>query len=44
VPYDRIDDGEVVFDFDNGPGDWCKYDAVLIRSISYARGLCASQM
>jgi [lysine-biosynthesis-protein LysW]--L-2-aminoadipate ligase len=44
VPYDRIDDGQVVFDFDNGPGDWCKYDAVLIRSISYARGLCASQM
>jgi len=44
VPYDRIDDGEVVFDIDNGPGDWCKYDAVLIRSISYARGLCASQM
>ena len=44
VPYDRVDDGEVVFDFDNGPGEWCKYDAVLIRSISYARGLCASQM
>ncbi len=44
VPYDRVDDGQVVFDFDNGPGDWCKYDAVLIRSISYARGLCACQM
>jgi [lysine-biosynthesis-protein LysW]--L-2-aminoadipate ligase len=44
VAFDRIDDGEIVFDFDNGPGDWCKYDAALIRSISYARGLYASQM
>jgi [lysine-biosynthesis-protein LysW]--L-2-aminoadipate ligase len=34
----------MVFDFDNGPGDWGKYDAVLIRSISYARGLYAAQM
>jgi [lysine-biosynthesis-protein LysW]--L-2-aminoadipate ligase len=42
--YDRVDDGEMVFDFDNGPGDWGKYDAVLIRSISYARGLYAAQM
>ena len=33
-----------VFDFDNGPGDWGKYDAVLVRSISYVRGLYASQM
>jgi [lysine-biosynthesis-protein LysW]--L-2-aminoadipate ligase len=44
VSYDRIDDGDRVFDFDNGPGDWGKYDAVLIRSISYARGLYAAQM
>ena len=44
VAYDRIDDGEIVFDFDNGPGDWGKYDAVLVRSISYVRGLYASQM
>jgi [lysine-biosynthesis-protein LysW]--L-2-aminoadipate ligase len=44
VAYDRIDDGDVVFDFDNGPGDWGKYDTVLIRSISYVRGLYAAQM
>ena len=44
VAFDRIDDGEIVFDFDNGPGDWGKYDVVLVRSISYVRGLYASQM
>jgi [lysine-biosynthesis-protein LysW]--L-2-aminoadipate ligase len=38
VEYDRLDDREVYFDLDN-PGKWLKYDAVLERSISYARGL-----
>lgn len=44
VDYDRIDDGEMVFDFDNGPGDWGKYDAVLLRSVSFMRGLYGAQM
>jgi [lysine-biosynthesis-protein LysW]--L-2-aminoadipate ligase len=44
VDYDRIDDGEMVFDFDNGPGLWGKYDAVLLRSVSFMRGLYGAQM
>lgn len=42
--YDRIDDGEVTFDLDAGAGSWLRYDAVLVRSISYARGLYAAQI
>ncbi len=38
VTYDRLDDREACFDLEN-PGNWQKYDAVLERSISYARGL-----
>jgi len=44
LDYDRIDDGETVFDLEAGPGDWARYDVVLVRSISYARGLYAAQL
>ncbi|MFN7037163.1 MAG: RimK family alpha-L-glutamate ligase, partial [Bellilinea sp.] len=43
IPHQRIDDREAVFDFDN-PHPWLEYDAVLERSISFARGLYAVQM
>ncbi len=44
LAYDRIDDGEAVFDLATGPGAWASYDVVLIRSLSYARGLYAAQV
>ena len=44
VEYDRIDDGEATFDLDAGPGLWAQYDVVLMRSISYVRGLYAAQV
>ena len=40
LDYERIDDRRISFDLDN-PEDWLKYDAVLERSISFARGLYA---
>lgn len=40
VDYERLDDRFVHFDLDN-PGPWLQYDAILERSISYARGLYA---
>ncbi len=43
VEYDRIDDREVKFDVMQ-PEQWLHYDAVLERSISFARGLYATQM
>jgi [lysine-biosynthesis-protein LysW]--L-2-aminoadipate ligase len=43
VEYDRIDDREVKFDVMQ-PELWQPYDAVLERSISFARGLYATQM
>ena len=43
VAYDRIDDREAVFDIDQ-PEPWIQYDAVLERSISFARGLYATQI
>lgn len=43
VPYDRIDDRETNFDL-NQPGPWMEYDAILERSLSYVRGLYATQI
>ncbi|MCL4561619.1 MAG: lysine biosynthesis protein LysX [Chloroflexi bacterium] len=43
VDFERIDDREAVFDLD-APGRWGQYDAVLERSLSYTRGLYATQM
>jgi len=43
VDYDRIDDRRIRFDLDN-PGEWRQYDAILERSISYARGLYAARV
>jgi [lysine-biosynthesis-protein LysW]---L-2-aminoadipate ligase len=43
VAYDRIDDRETSFDI-NEPGPWMDYDVVLERSLSYMRGLCATQI
>ncbi len=40
IDYDRLDDRLIYFDLDN-PGPWTQYDAVLERSISFARGLYA---
>ena len=38
VDYDRLDDRKVFFDLEQ-PGNWCQYDAILERSISYTSGL-----
>ena len=43
VDYDRIDDREAIFDISQTE-KWRQYDAVLERSISYARGLYATQI
>jgi [lysine-biosynthesis-protein LysW]---L-2-aminoadipate ligase len=43
IPYERIDDGCARFDL-GCPGEWLQYDAILERSISYARGLYATQI
>lgn len=43
VNYERIDDGQVTFDFDK-PAKWLEYSVVLERSISYARGLYTTQI
>ena len=43
IPYDKIDDREVVFDVEN-PAPWRQYDVILERSISYGRGLYACQL
>ncbi len=43
LDYERLDDRTAVFDLDD-PGPWQRFDAVLIRSISYARGLYAARL
>ncbi len=43
VAYERLDDRQAVFDFAD-PAPWQRFDAVLIRSISYARGLYAARI
>jgi [lysine-biosynthesis-protein LysW]--L-2-aminoadipate ligase len=43
INYERIDDGQVTFDFDK-PFKWLEYSVVLERSISYARGLYTTQI
>jgi [lysine-biosynthesis-protein LysW]--L-2-aminoadipate ligase len=43
VEFDRLDDSTINFEINN-PGSWCQYDAVLERSISYARGLYATSV
>jgi [lysine-biosynthesis-protein LysW]---L-2-aminoadipate ligase len=43
VAYERIDDREVSFDLDR-PGAWTEYGVVLERSLSYLRGLYATQI
>jgi [lysine-biosynthesis-protein LysW]--L-2-aminoadipate ligase len=43
VDYERIDDGQVTFDF-NEPAKWMQYSVVLERSISYVRGLYTTQI
>ena len=40
VDYTRLDDRHIKFDLEN-PEEWRQYDAILERSISYARGLYA---
>ncbi|MBM4422736.1 MAG: lysine biosynthesis protein LysX [Chloroflexi bacterium] len=43
LEYDKIDDREAKFNFD-APGGWLAYDVVLERSISFGRGLYATQV
>jgi len=43
IPHERIDDREAVFDFAH-PENWLSYSAVLERSLSFARGLYATQI
>lgn len=43
VAYERIDDSQISFDLAE-PGEWLRFDAILERSISYARGLYATQV
>jgi [lysine-biosynthesis-protein LysW]---L-2-aminoadipate ligase len=43
VAYERIDDRETNFDLDN-PEPWTEYGAIIERSLSYMRGLYATQM
>jgi [lysine-biosynthesis-protein LysW]--L-2-aminoadipate ligase len=43
VNYERIDDGGIHFCIDE-PGRWRDFDVILERSISYARGLYATQI
>ena len=43
VEYERIDDRYIHFDLDK-PETWRKYDAILERSISFARGLYAARV
>jgi [lysine-biosynthesis-protein LysW]--L-2-aminoadipate ligase len=43
VDYDKIDDREAIFD-STQVEKWQNYDAVLERSISFARGLYATQI
>jgi [lysine-biosynthesis-protein LysW]---L-2-aminoadipate ligase len=43
VPYERIDDDTAQFELSD-PTPWMQYDAVLERSVSYARGLYATQI
>src|SRR5688572_8285874 len=44
VAYERIDDGAAIFDLQAGPGAWRRFDLVLVRSLSYTRGLYAAQV
>jgi len=43
IDYDRLDDRKISFDLNN-PDPWLKYDAILERSISYARGLYSTRI
>lgn len=43
VNYQRIDDRELEFDI-NHPGHWMEYNVILERSLSFMRGLYASQI
>ncbi len=43
ISYERIDDGSVHFDLSD-PSPWTQFDAVLERSVSFARGLYATQI
>jgi [lysine-biosynthesis-protein LysW]--L-2-aminoadipate ligase len=43
VQYERIDDSAVQFDLSD-PTPWMQYDAILERSVSFARGLYTTQL
>ena len=43
IAYERIDDGSAHFEVTD-PSPWTRFDAVLERSVSFARGLYATQI
>ncbi len=43
VPFERIDDREIEFDLNN-PAPWMEFSVVIERSLSYVRGLYATQI
>ena len=43
IAYERIDDSNASFEL-NDPSPWTRFDAVLERSVSFARGLYATQI
>lgn len=43
LSYDRLDDRKVCFDLDQ-PEAWRRYDVILERSVSFSRGLYATQI
>ncbi len=43
IDYDKIDDRNVVFNIED-PAPWRQYDVIIERSISYGRGLYATQL
>jgi [lysine-biosynthesis-protein LysW]--L-2-aminoadipate ligase len=43
IPYDVIDDRQIIFDVDKKNG-WANYSVVIERSLSFSRGLYATQL
>ncbi len=43
ITYDRLQDDEIIFDLTK-ENEWKRYDAVIIRSLSTSRGLCAAHV
>jgi [lysine-biosynthesis-protein LysW]--L-2-aminoadipate ligase len=44
LSYERLDDGEATFDLTTRADSWQRFDVVLVRSLSFIRGLYAAQI